>query len=305
MNGIVVVDKPAGMTSAQVVGAVKRMLKVGKVGHTGTLDPLATGVLVCCVNQSTLLGQFFVRGKKLYEALMRLGVRTDTQDATGRELCRVSPVCVTADEIEAVFRSFVEIQEQTPPSFSALKHHGVPLYKLARQGILVEKPPRPVAVYGMALVELDSPLVRFEVCCSQGTYVRTLCADMGEALGFGAHLVALRRTESGGFGLEDAVSLEVLEEAAVSGRASDFVIPMNVALKGIPEIQVSHSLARWIRHGRPVNEAHLGRLEDRNATWIKVTDTQRDLVAIVGSQERDGILPYKCVFSETEGRAAC
>ncbi len=300
MNGTVVVDKPSGMTSAQVVCVVKRALKARKVGHTGTLDPFATGVLVCCVNRATRLAQFLSYGKKRYEAVMRLGVRTDTQDFTGRVLSRSSVVDITNSKIESVFREFAGFREQFPPYFSALKYQGEPLYKLAREGIFIQKPARQISIYTLTVLDINHPFVRFEVACSHGTYVRTLCADIGEALGCGGHLVQLRRTESGGFKLEEAMSLKTLERRALAGKASNCLIPMNRALKEMPEVHVSSKLAEMMRHGRPVTKTELGSHDDTSAQWVKVTDVNKNLVAILDSNEKKGVFPYMCVFPGNE-----
>ena len=296
MNGIVVVDKPASMTSAQVVAQVKAALKARKVGHTGTLDPFATGVLVCCINQATRLAQFLTCGKKSYEAIMHLGIRTDTQDLTGEVVSRAPSLSLTPEEVRCVFERFSKTKEQVPPAFSALKHHGVPLYKLARRGTFVQKPSRRVSIYKLEVLDMDLPFVRFEVSCSQGTYIRTLCADMGEALGCGAHLANLRRTESGGFTLGEAISLTTLKELAVAGKISDCVTPMAPALRGMPEIKASPRLVQSIRHGQPVTTAALGPVEDARAPWIKVTDGEGHLVAVLREKKEDGVYPYACVF---------
>jgi tRNA pseudouridine55 synthase len=303
MNGVVIIDKPENKSSAQVVREVKQLLKAKKVGHTGTLDPFATGVLVCCINQATRLSQFFVQGKKCYEAVMRLGVETDTQDSTGQVISQASSLAVTNAHIEKAFQSFLAVKEQIPPSFSALKHKGVPLYKLARKGVLVEKPSRPITIYSLTITGVDMPFVKFQVCCSQGTYVRTLCSDIGKALGCGAHLVTLRRTESGGFGLGDAYPLDMLRKLAEKDLAHRCVISMNEALKGVPEIKVDDGLAQWIRHGRPVGRDNLGALDDGDLPWVKVTDGE-NLIAILDARHKDGVFPYKCVFSRTEGQIA-
>jgi tRNA pseudouridine55 synthase len=293
---MVVVDKPAEMTSAQVVAEVKTLLGARKVGHTGTLDPFATGVLVCCVNQATRLARFLTRGEKCYQAVMRLGIRTDTQDFTGRVLSRESRLTVTPGEVHSAFKRFSKIKEQAPPAFSALKHRGVPLYRLARRGTFVQKPSRPVSIYRLVVHDMDFPDVRFELRCSEGTYVRTLCADIGDALGCGAHLAALRRTESGGFTLKEAVSLDTMKTLFVDKKGPAFVIPMREALRGMPEIQAGPALTGKIRHGQPVTRWDLGPLKDDTALWIKVTDPQGHLVAVLDSREKNGVLPYGCVF---------
>jgi tRNA pseudouridine55 synthase len=297
MNGIVVIDKPANMTSARVVAQVKRLLQAKKVGHTGTLDPFATGVLVCCIGRATRLAQFLTQGKKCYEAVMHLGIRTDTQDLTGQVVSKEQMVAVTDREIHAVFRRFLDVRHQDPPAFSALKYCGVPLYRLARRGMFIQKSSRRISIYELEILNIDLPYVSFEVSCSQGTYVRTLCADMGDALGCGAHLARLCRTESGGFSLEEAVSLDTLAKLAAGGKGSSCVIPMSKALRGIQEIQVGRGLVQRIRYGQPVTKAQLGGVEDDSGPWIKVTDTERNLIAVLGSRGKNGVYPYACVFS--------
>lgn len=297
MNGIVAVNKPADMTSAQVVARVKRALKAKKVGHTGTLDPFATGVLICCVNRATRLAQFLSKSRKSYEAVMCLGVRTDTQDLTGCVMSETSISEVTDKAIKSVFRRFLGVREQVPPAFSALKHRGEPLYKLARKGVFVEKPPRRIAIYHLELLDINLPFVRFKVMCSSGTYIRTLSDDLGVALGCGAHLVELCRTECGGMTLADAIGLPTLEDLAAKGQGSRCIVPMNEALKGIPEVQADESLAQKVGCGIPISEAELGCVASREeASWIKVTDAHSNLIAVLGSQMKDGVLPYMCVF---------
>lgn len=298
MNGIVAVDKPANLTSAQVVARVKAALGAGKVGHTGTLDPFATGVLICCLNRATRLAQFFSKGRKSYEAVMCLGVRTDTQDLTGRVVSEASTAAITEEAIRSVFRRFLNVKEQVPPAFSALKHRGEPLYKLARKGIFVEKPPRRIAIYHLELLDIKLPFVRFEVVCSSGTYIRTLSDDLGVALGCGAHLVELCRTECGGVTLAEAVSLSALEDLAAKRQGSQCVLPMNEALKGVAEVRADERLAQKVGRGMPISEAELGRVQAREgASWIKVIDGDRNLIAVLGTEVKDGVLPYMCVFS--------
>ncbi|MDY6837667.1 MAG: tRNA pseudouridine(55) synthase TruB [Thermodesulfobacteriota bacterium] len=299
MNGIVIVDKPAAMTSAQVVARVKALLKAEKVGHTGTLDPFATGVLVCCINQATRLAQFLTPGRKCYEAVMRLGIRTDTQDLTGQVISKDPDVSVAHHKVRSVFRDFLKIKEQVPPAFSALKHQGVPLYKLARRGAFVKKPARPISIYELKVLDIDLPHVHFTVSCSQGTYVRTLCADMGDALGCGAHLVQLRRTESGGFSLKEAVSLSTLKEMALVGNISDCITPMSLALRAIPEVHAGPKLAQRIRWGQPITRPDLGQ-HDVATRWIRVTDPQGDLIAVLSTNKKNGVYPYVCVFPNQE-----
>ncbi|MBW2171087.1 MAG: tRNA pseudouridine(55) synthase TruB [Deltaproteobacteria bacterium] len=300
MNGIIIIDKPRDMTSAQVVARVKRISKARKVGHTGTLDPFATGVLVCCINKATRLAQCLVYGQKRYKGVMRLGIRTDTQDFTGRVVSQEPDLTVTREGVHRAFRGFLGVTYQNPPAYSALKHNGVPLYKLARQGTVIQKPARPISIYGLEVVDVSLPDVRFEVCCSGGTYVRTLCADIGEALGCGAHLTELCRTETGKFSLEEAISLEALAEVAARGAISEHVVPMNVALRGMPCISGDDELVQKIQLGRPVTEREVTPVAAEAWPWIKVTDDAGNLVAVMHSNKKNGVYPYACVFQRPE-----
>jgi tRNA pseudouridine55 synthase len=227
---------------------------------------------------------------------MRLGIRTDTQDFTGRVVSEESDLTVTGDDVRHAFQGFLGVTHQNPPAYSALKHQGVPLYKLARQGTVVQKPARPISIHSLEVVDISLPDVRFEVCCSGGTYVRTICADIGEVLGCGAHLTELCRTETGGFSLEEAVSLEALAEAASKGRTSEHVVPMNVALRDMPCISGDDDLVQKIQLGRPVTEGEVTPVAEEAWPWIKVTDNAGNLVAVMHSNKKNGVFPYACVF---------
>ena len=296
VNGVVVVDKPTGMSSSQVVQMVKKILRARKVGHTGTLDPFATGVLVCCVNQATRLARFIANGEKHYEAVMRLGIRTDSQDFTGDVLSHRVITGITEEKIKRLFEGMIGESRQSPPAFSALKHEGKPLYKLARKGVFVRKSPRQIWVYDMAVMAIDFPFVRFKVVCSPGTYVRTLCDDVGEFLGCGAHLTELRRTRNGCFSLHEAVTLPVLKALAEKGEVSQCLVSMQDALTEVPEVRVGGRIAGKIRHGEPLTEADVGHVNREDAQWVKVTDANRNLVAVLDSRKREEVLPYMCVF---------
>jgi len=296
VNGIIVIDKPEGLSSAQVVGRVKRISKAKRAGHTGTLDPFATGVLVCCINKATRLSRFLVHGQKRYKGVMRLGTRTDTQDFTGRVVSEEPYTTVTSDDVHGAFRGFLGVTSQKPPAYSALKHQGVPLYKLARRGTVVQKAARPISIYALEVVDISLPDVRFEVCCSGGTYVRTMCADIGEVLGCGAHLTELCRTETGGFTLEEAVSLETLAEVAARGDISEHVVPMNVALRDMPCILGDDDLVQKIQMGRPVTDREVAPVAGEAWPWVQITDNAGNLVAVMHSNKKNGVFSYACVF---------
>jgi tRNA pseudouridine55 synthase len=299
LNGIVVVDKPGGISSAGVVARVKDMFGARKVGHAGTLDPAATGVLICCLNQATRLSRFFLNGDKIYEAELTLGTVTDTQDATGAVLTRHPLGDLAEQHIREAAESFVGTIDQVPPVYSALKHRGTPLYKLARRGAAVEKPARSVRIYSLAVRAVRLPTVRFSVSCSSGTYIRTLCADMGRRLGCGGHLATLRRTASGGFSIGDAIGLDELALRAAQGRLAETVIAMNAALSFLPSMVVDTTLAKRIQNGGKLTAAELPGLpppSDRGR--FKVLSPHGRLIAVLDEPSPTGILNYCCVFSE-------
>jgi len=242
-SGVVIVDKPAGATSAKVLGRVKSLYRGKKAGHAGTLDPFATGVLVCCLNRATRLARFFLHDRKKYRGTLRLGIDTDTQDLTGRVLAAKGTTGIKAKDVQAVMARFQGTIAQVPPAFSALKHKGTPLYRLARSGNPVQKPPRQITIDRLTILEVAIPQVHFEVTCSAGTYIRTLCADIGRRLGCGGHLQALQRLESSGFTLAEAVSLDDLEQLAADGNPASHLIPMADALRGMPEVTADRRMA--------------------------------------------------------------
>jgi tRNA pseudouridine55 synthase len=250
INGFIVIDKPAGITSHDVVSRVRRILGTRKVGHTGTLDPFATGVLPVAVNEGTKAITFLDEGIKCYEALMRLGVTTDTLDMTGRVLSESDWTSIDKDRLEDVLKRFTGGISQVPPMFSAIKQAGEPLYKLARQGREVERQPRQVQIHSIDLISFLPPLVSVRVKCSRGTYIRSLADDIGAVLGCGAVLQELNRTASGPFLYGAAVTLEVLEEANLQGRADMYCITPYAALGHLEDIPLTEAGLVKVRHGR-------------------------------------------------------
>jgi len=251
MDGIVVLDKPKGMTSYGVVSRVKTVLETGRAGHTGTLDPFATGVLPVCIGEATKVIPFLDEDFKEYDALLRLGVTTDTMDATGRVISERKIGGLTKERVREVFSEFRGAIKQVPPMFSALKKNGVRLYKLARLGESVEREPRNVIIKELELIELDLPFVRFFVSCSRGTYIRVLGSDVAEKLGSGGHLVELRRVKSGRFRLEDTISIQHLKKENIS------LIPMGEAISHIKSLNVGKEAATQIKNGMQVRKSYL------------------------------------------------
>jgi len=250
INGFVVIDKPAGITSHDVVSRVRRILGTRKVGHTGTLDPFATGVLPVAVNDGTKAIPFLDEGVKCYEALMQLGVVTDTLDMTGKVLRENDFSSVSEQQLLDVFEGFTGPILQIPPMYSAIKQGGQPLYKLARMGQEVERAARPVEIQSIELLSFTPPFVSIRVTCSRGTYVRTLADDIGAMIGCGAALKELRRTASGPFEISTAHTLESLERAADEERLSSLCITPFSALSHLQDIPLADTGLAKVSFGR-------------------------------------------------------
>jgi tRNA pseudouridine55 synthase len=252
VQGFLLVDKPGGWTSHDVVAKVRGLLRTKKVGHAGTLDPMATGLLVLGVGACTKLLRFVQEGRKTYEATALFGVATDTLDADGRET-EVLALRASADEIQTAAQSFVGNIEQVPPMTSAIKIDGQRLYELARKGQEVERPPRPITIYELAVVGIDaqpdSASVRFVVTCSKGTYIRTLADDIARRVGSRAHLTALRRTANGSLRVSDAHSIDALQTAADEGRAHEMLVSAAEGLPDLGRIDLPDDVAARVRNG--------------------------------------------------------
>jgi tRNA pseudouridine55 synthase len=253
LSGILNVDKPPDMTSHDVVDAVRRLAGQRKVGHAGTLDPMATGVLLVCLGSATRVSEYLMAGRKRYRATVVLGVETDTYDADGEVVSTGGQTEFSRRDIESALAGFVGQISQVPPMYSALKRGGQPLYKLARQGVVVERKPRPVHIDELTLLDWTPPSLILEVACSPGTYIRSLAHDLGQQLSTGAHLASLVRLKSGRFSLEEAVSLERLEEAFRHGQESWYLLPLDEALLDWPAMIVGAEDAQRIRQGQALD----------------------------------------------------
>lgn len=254
LNGILLLDKPVGMTSNAALQTVKRLYQANKAGHTGSLDPLASGLLPICMGEATKMSAFLLDANKRYRGVCKLGVRTSTADAEG-DVIETRPVTgVDATRVVEVLRSFTGSIEQIPPMHSAIKYQGQPLYKLAHQGIEVEREPRTVHIYALDLIRLEGDELEIEIHCSKGTYIRTLAEDIGAVLGCGAHLLELRRTEAGPFQLEKAIGLADLQQRAAAGMGGidTLLLPMEMALASLPAVSLSQNTAFYLRQGQPV-----------------------------------------------------
>ncbi|QXH56024.1 tRNA pseudouridine(55) synthase TruB [Pseudomonas maumuensis] len=283
VSGIILLDKPLGFTSNAALQKVRWLLNAEKAGHTGSLDPLATGVLPLCFGEATKFSQYLLESDKGYETVMQLGQTTNTGDAEG-EVLKTRDVTVGRADIEAVIPRFRGEILQVPPMYSALKRDGQPLYKLARAGEVVEREARSVTIGRLELLECEGTRARLSVGCSKGTYIRTLVEDIGEALGCGAYVAELRRTQAGPFALAQTVTLEELEQAHAEGgnEALDrFLMPSDSGLQDWPLVQLSeHSAFYWL-HGQAVRapdapQFGMVRVQDHNGRFIGIGEVSED-----------------------------
>lgn len=296
MNGVVNLRKSTGVSSHDEVLRTRKILGISKIGHLGTLDPLATGVLPLCVGKATKLVPYLENSRKAYVATMRLGATTDTMDATGRVL-ETRPVgLLSRDGVVRTVECFCGENEQVPPMYSAVKVGGKRLYELARLGIEVERQPRKITVHRLRLKELRDDELTIEIECSKGTYVRTLCADIGQALGCGAFLQTLTRTRVGPFVLAESVSCDELQHLQEQGRAQEILWPLDKVLAGYPEIHVPTAVSERVRHGAPFSETALPQdtiAELTTGSIVRVYDPTGTLLALAELQldQKDSRLP--------------
>ena len=254
LDGMLLLDKPEGLSSNQALQRAKGLLNARKAGHTGSLDPVATGLLPICFGETTKISSLFLGADKTYFVEIRLGAATDTGDRTGSIVSRF-PVALETSRLDEVLDRYRGKFLQTPPMYSALKKDGQPLYKLARKGITVEREPRPVEVYSLEKESLEGDLLALTVRCSRGFYIRTLAEDIGRDLGCGGHVESLRRTAVGDFTIRDAVSLDQLESIVTHQDREALLLPTDRGLAHLPEIRLPENLARYLRLGRSVRIA--------------------------------------------------
>jgi tRNA pseudouridine55 synthase len=265
MDGVLVIKKEAGWTSHDVVAKIRRLLGGIKVGHAGTLDPAATGVLPVLIGKGTRIAEYLVEWDKEYQAVLRLGETTETQDATGTVLARRATDIVTSAAIEEAVGRFRGRLEQVPPMYSAVKVAGVPLYKSARAGKTIVREARPIIIHALDILAIDGRDVTLRVACSKGTYVRTLCADIGEALGVGGHLLALERCRVGPLTIDQALTVDEVEARQALGHLGRDVWSLDQALEGFPAAVVNAETADRVRHGVPVPASKVVRWESAAA----------------------------------------
>nr|WP_294678275.1 tRNA pseudouridine(55) synthase TruB [uncultured Blautia sp.] len=294
MDGILVIRKEKGYTSHDVVAKLRGILHMKKIGHTGTLDPDAEGVLPVALGRGTRLVELLTEKQKTYETVLHLGVVTDTQDMTGTVL-ETKPVNVTEEQVREAAASFVGDKLQIPPMYSALKVNGRKLYELAREGKTVERKPRPVTFYEIRILDMQLPKVRLSVTCSKGTYIRTLCHDIGEKLGCGGAMEELLRTRSGNFTLEESMTLSQVEEAVKDGTIEEKLVSIEDVLSGYPAVYATGEGDRLLQNGNPLTETLVEKsIREKN---VRMYRSSGKFTGIYGWDERkEKYVPVRMFF---------
>ena len=297
MDGLIIIDKPAGMTSHDVCHKVRKLLGIKKTGHTGTLDPMAEGVLVVMAGAATRLAEYLVQDEKEYVASIRFGLETDTQDIWGETISSCEPR-VTREALESVLVAYRGQLKQVPPMYSAIKHKGKHLYDYARKGETLDIPPRDIQISELELLSDELPAeARLRIRCSKGTYIRTLCHDIGRSLGCGAVMSALRRTQTGRYGQEQAVSLQTLETYVLRGEGEKLLLPFDEPLMHLPRVDVLPSCLRLLTGGTTLlakNLEHAVQIPDGEEVRLYCGGQ----FYAVGRVTGEGIKPCKVFFSE-------
>ncbi|HHP0480049.1 TPA: tRNA pseudouridine(55) synthase TruB [Vibrio campbellii] len=304
INGVILLDKPTGISSNDALQKVKRIYFAEKAGHTGALDPLATGMLPICLGEATKFSQFLLDSDKRYRVIAKLGERTDTSDSDG-EVVETRPIDVNLEKLEACIDTFRGESDQVPSMFSALKYQGKPLYEYARKGIEVPRESRKITVYEIVLHRFEGDEVEMEVHCSKGTYIRTIVDDLGEMLGCGAHVTMLRRTGVAKYPYEKMVTLEQLNELLEQAQRDEvapkelldpLLLPMDTAVEDLPEVNLNAELTNLVQHGMPVQV--LGAPE---GTPIRMTSGEDKLFIGVAEVNDDGkVAPKRLVVFRDE-----
>ena len=280
-SGILYVDKPRGVTSHDVVAAVRRFTGIRTVGHTGTLDPEASGLLILCLGRATKLARFFEDLDKTYWTVLCVGICTNTQDATGVAVRQCAVPALSDRDVQTVLTQFTGPMKQIPPMYSAVKYHGQRLYRLARQGKTVTRPARDIYVRRLKLLDLHGPWISLSVTCSKGTYIRTLCTDIGQVLGVGGHLYALERRRAGPLSIGQALTIDQIAALAAVGTLRQHLIPMDQVLEHLPALLVSGEQARRALHGGAVVPVGMEQLASVSApVSVRLKDEAGRLLAV-------------------------
>jgi tRNA pseudouridine55 synthase len=296
INGVVLLDKPTDISSNHALQRVKRIFFANKAGHTGALDPLATGMLPICLGEATKFSQFLLDSDKRYIVTAKLGVRTDTSDSQGAVVCE-KPVSVTQEQLDVALDTFRGDIMQVPSMYSALKFEGKPLYKYAREGITIDRPARPITVYEINQLRFEGDEIDLDIHVSKGTYIRTITDDLGELLGCGAHVSMLRRTQVADYPYDKMVTIEQLDELIEQAKEQDIspyelldalLLNMDTAVKDYPEVNISDEMGDYILHGQPVQV--FGAPDD---TLVRITVGEEHTFIGMGEMNDDGLIAPK------------
>lgn len=296
ISGVLLLDKPIGMTSNKALQEVKFLFKAAKAGHTGSLDPLATGLLPICFGEATKLSAFLLDADKHYRVRVKLGETTTTADAEGEVVEKIDPSGVSEQDLRAVMGDFLGEQQQLPPMYSAIKHQGERLYKLARQGVEVERETRTIHIRSLDLLSFELPEFELDVHCSKGTYVRTLAEDIGKRLGCGAHVIGLRRTGVGPYDDQSMVTLEQVQSAFADKRfqeMDEWMLPLESALAEWPEVNLTADAAFYLQQGQPILVPNAP-----TSGWVRLYANQSDFLG-VGQILDDGRVAPKRLMQVT------
>ena len=288
VNGVLLLDKPLGFSSNQALQKVKWLYSAAKAGHTGTLDPLATGLLPICLGEATKFAQYVTDADKTYFATIKLGATTTTGDAEG-EVLTTAPVKVTFAQFQTVCQQFIGEISQVPPMYSALKHEGKALYEYARAGVDIERKARLITIKNIEVNALEGDIAQITVTCSKGTYIRTLAEDIGTMLGCGAHLIGLRRTETAGYLLSQAVTIEQLETMLIEAR-EDLLLPVDSAIENLPKVILNSDAAYYLMQGQAVWQA--GKLPSGD---LRLYDEQNKFLGLGCLQDDGKIAPKRLI----------
>ena len=288
VNGVLLLDKPLGFSSNQALQKVKWLYSAAKAGHTGTLDPLATGLLPICLGEATKFAQYVTDADKTYFATIKLGATTTTGDAEG-EVLTTAPVKVTFAQFQTVCQQFIGEISQVPPMYSALKHEGKALYEYARAGVDIERKARLITIKNIEVNALEGDIAQITVTCSKGTYIRTLAEDIGTMLGCGAHLIGLRRTETAGYLLSQAVTIEQLEAMLIEAR-EDLLLPVDSAIENLPKVILNSDAAYYLMQGQAVWQA--GKLPNGD---LRLYDEQNKFLGLGCLQDDGKIAPKRLI----------
>jgi tRNA pseudouridine55 synthase len=287
VNGVMLLDKPVGLTSNQALQTVKRLLNACKAGHSGSLDPIATGLLPLFFGEATKLTQFLLNADKRYWTVFRLGVSTKTYDSEG-EVTAARPVNVMRRDVERALTRFHGLIEQVPPMYSAIKHQGEALYKLARAGVEIERAPRSVTIHEISLISLEKDLLTLEIACSKGTYVRSLAHDLGEALGCGAHVVQLRRLAIGHVDIGKAIPLDRLQALASPAECAQWLDPADSVLHELPDVHLTPLAAHYLKQGQSVSAQH-----GFKPGWVRLYEGEKRFLGMGEVQDDGRVAPRR------------